>query len=109
MRPQAAAEELYLEVAPEDQAILEALVVVAMADLKIMMAGAMSVEAEPTDAVGRTNRPGEDLPQEAVDTAEAAVENTRQDPLVPQSLEAGGVGEEETPSRTMCCGSASRS
>ena len=82
---------------------------VVMTDLKIMMAGVMVVKAEQINADGRTSRLGEDLPQEAVDTAEAAVENTRQDPLVPQSLEAGGVGEEETPTRTMCCGSASRS
>ena len=110
MRPQAAAEELDLGVAPEDQAILEDLVKVVMTNLKIMMAGVMVVKAEQINADGRTSRLGEDLPQEAVDTAEVAVEDPRQDPLVPQSLEAGGVGEEEeTPTRTMCCGSASRS
>ena len=83
---------------------------VVMTDPKIMVAGAMVVEAEQIDAAGRTNRLGEDLPQEAVETAEVAEEDPRQDPLVPQPEEAGGVGEEEeTPTRTMCCGSASRS
>ena len=107
LRLLAVAREPDLEVALEDQVILEALMMMEMADLVIMMAGAVMAEADLTDAAGRMDRPGEDLPQAVVAAAE---EDPRQDPLVPQPEEAGGVGEEEeTPTRTMCCGSASRS
>ena len=109
LRLLAVAREPDLEVALEDQVILEALMMMEMADLVIMMAGAVMAEADLTDAAGRMDRPGEDLPQAAA-AAAAAEEDPRQDPLVPQSEEAGGVGEEEEIlTRTMCCSSASRS
>ena len=106
LRLLAVAREPDLEVALEDQVILEALMMMEMADLVIKMAGAVMAEADLTDAAGRMDRPGEDLPQAAA----AAEEDPRQDPLVPQPEEAGGVGEEEEIlTRTVCCSSASRS
>ena len=53
LRLLAVAREPDLEVAPEEQVILETLVATEMADLVIMMAGAVMAEADLTDAAGR--------------------------------------------------------